>query len=48
MRVRDAFAGVAIRIFPGATRVVDRFHAREHPHSLTRTLELMLLDRNDE
>lgn len=34
--------------FPGATQVVDLFHAREHLHSLTRSLEFMLLDRKDE
>jgi hypothetical protein len=27
---------------------VDLFHAREHLHSLTRSLEFMLLDRRDE
>jgi hypothetical protein len=34
--------------FPGATQVVDLYHAREHLHSLTRSLEFMLLDRKDE
>jgi hypothetical protein len=31
-----------------ATQVVDLYHAREHLHSLTRSLEFMLLDRKDE
>jgi len=39
--------GIATRIFPEATQVVDLFHAREHLHSLTRSLEFMLLDRRD-
>lgn len=34
--------------FPGATQVVDLYHAREHLHSLTRSLEFMLLDRKDQ
>jgi hypothetical protein len=34
--------------FPGATQIVDLYHAREHLHSLTRSLEFMLLDRKDE
>jgi hypothetical protein len=34
--------------FPGATQVVDLYHAREHLHSLTRSLEFMLLDRKEE
>ncbi|MCW2931026.1 MAG: hypothetical protein JWM19_1988, partial [Actinomycetia bacterium] len=39
---------IAIAKFPGATQVVDLYHAREHLHSLTRSLEFMLLDRRDE
>jgi hypothetical protein len=39
---------IATAQFPGATQVVDLFHAREHLHSLTRSLEFMLLDRRDE
>jgi hypothetical protein len=34
--------------FPEATHIVDLYHAREHLHSLTRSLEFMLLDRKDE
>jgi hypothetical protein len=34
--------------FPGATQIVDLFHAREHLHDLARPLEFMLLDRKDE
>ena len=34
--------------FPEATQVVDLYHAREHLHSLTRSLEFMLLDRREE
>ena len=34
--------------FPGATQIVDPFHAREHLHDLARLLEFMLLDRKDE
>jgi hypothetical protein len=34
--------------FPGATQVVDLYHAREHLHSLTRSLEFMLLDHKDQ
>jgi hypothetical protein len=34
--------------FPQATQIVDLYHAREHLHSLTRSLEFMLLDRKDE
>jgi len=33
--------------FPEATHIVDLYHAREHLHSLTRSLEFMLLDRKD-
>jgi hypothetical protein len=40
--------GIATRAFPEATQVVDLYHAREHLHSLTRSLEFMLLDRKDE
>jgi hypothetical protein len=40
--------GIATRVFPGATQVVDLYHAREHLHSLTRSLEFMLLDHKDE
>jgi hypothetical protein len=40
--------GIATSKFPGATQVVDLYHAREHLHSLTRSLEFMLLDRKDE
>ena len=34
--------------FPEATHIVDLYHAREHLHSLTRSLEFMLLDRKGE
>jgi hypothetical protein len=34
--------------FPGATQVVDLFHAREHLHELARLLEFMLGDRKEE
>jgi hypothetical protein len=40
--------GIATRTFPEATQIVDLYHAREHLHSLTRSLEFMLLDRKDE
>jgi hypothetical protein len=40
--------GIATSKFPEATQVVDLYHAREHLHSLTRSLEFMLLDRKDE
>jgi hypothetical protein len=40
--------GIATAKFPEATQVVDLFHAREHLHSLTRSLEFTLLDRKDE
>lgn len=40
--------GIATAKFPEATQIVDLFHAREHLHSLTRSLEFMLLDRRDE
>ena len=39
--------GIATRIFPEATQVVDLFHAREHLHDLARKLEFMLLDHKD-
>jgi hypothetical protein len=39
---------IAAAKFPEATQVVDLFHAREHLHSLTRSLEFMLLDRKDQ
>jgi hypothetical protein len=40
--------GIATSKFPEATQIVDLYHAREHLHSLTRSLEFMLLDRKDE
>jgi hypothetical protein len=40
--------GIATVKFPEATQIVDLYHAREHLHSLTRSLEFMLLDRKDE
>jgi hypothetical protein len=39
---------LAAATFPEATHIVDLFHAREHLHSLTRSLEFMLLDRKEE
>jgi hypothetical protein len=36
---------IASSKFPGATQIVDLFHAREHLHDLARLLEFMLLDR---
>ena len=39
---------IATAKFPEATRIVDLYHAREHLHSLTRSLEFMLGDRRDE
>jgi hypothetical protein len=39
---------IATSKFPGATQIVDLFHAREHLHDLARSLEFMLLDRKDE
>jgi hypothetical protein len=39
---------IATAKFPEATQVVDLYHAREHLHSLTRSLEFMLGDRRDE
>jgi hypothetical protein len=40
--------GIASAKFPGATQIVDLFHAREHLHDLARSLEFMLGDRKDE
>jgi hypothetical protein len=40
--------GIATDKFPEATQIVDLYHAREHLHSLTRSLEFMLLDRREE
>ena len=40
--------GIATAKFPGATQIVDLFHAREHLHDLARRLEFMLLDRKEE
>jgi len=40
--------GIATGKFPEATQIVDLYHAREHLHSLARSLEFMLLDRKDE
>jgi hypothetical protein len=39
---------LAAATFPEATHIVDLYHAREHLHSLTRSLEFMLLDRKEE
>ncbi len=39
---------LAASTFPEATQIVDLFHAREHLHSLTRSLEFMLLDHKQE
>ena len=39
---------LAAAAFPEATHIVDLYHAREHLHSLTRSLEFILLDRRDE
>ncbi len=39
---------LAAATFPEATCIVDLYHAREHLHSLTRSLEFMLNDRKDE
>jgi hypothetical protein len=39
---------IATGKFPEATQIVDLYHAREHLHSLARSLEFMLLDRKDE
>jgi hypothetical protein len=40
--------GIATAKFPEATQIVDLYHAREHLHTLTRSLEFMLGDRKDE
>jgi len=40
--------GIATGNFPGATQIVDLYHAREHLHALTRSLEFMLGDRKQE
>jgi hypothetical protein len=40
--------GIATDKFPEATQIVDLFHAREHLHALTRSLDFMLLDRKEE
>ncbi len=40
--------GIATSKFPEATQIVDLYHAREHLHGLTRSLEFMLGDRKDE
>jgi hypothetical protein len=40
--------GIATGKFPEATQIVDLYHAREHLHALTRSLEFMLLDRKEE
>jgi hypothetical protein len=39
---------LATSTFPEATQIVDLYHAREHVHSLTRSLEFMLGDRKDQ
>jgi hypothetical protein len=39
---------IAAAEFPEATQIVDLYHAREHLHSLTRSLEFMLLDHKDD
>jgi len=39
---------LAAAAFPEATHIVDLFHAREHLHSLARSLEFMLGDRYGE
>jgi hypothetical protein len=40
--------GIATAKFPEATQIVDLYHAREHLHALTRSLEFMLLGHKDE
>ncbi len=40
--------GIATARFPEATQIVDLYHAREHLHALTRSLEFMLGDRKEE
>ena len=39
---------IAAATFPEATCIVDLYHAREHLHALTRSLEFMLGDHKDE
>ncbi|HET9973029.1 MAG TPA: ISKra4 family transposase [Streptosporangiaceae bacterium] len=39
---------LAAATFPEATCIVDLYHAREHLHSLARSLEFMLLDHHGE
>jgi hypothetical protein len=39
---------IATDKFPEATQIVDLYHAREHLHSLARSLEFMLGDRKEE
>ena len=39
---------IAAAKFPGATQIVDLFHAREHLHDLARHLEFMLGDHKQE
>ena len=39
---------IATAKFPGATQIVDLFHAREHLNDLARLLEFMLLDSKDD
>ena len=39
---------LAAATFPGATCIVDLYHARQHLHSLARSLEFMLGDRYGE
>jgi hypothetical protein len=40
--------GIATDKFPEATQVVDLYHAREHLHALTRSLEFLLGDHKDD
>ncbi len=39
---------IASSKFPGATQIVDLYHAREHLHDLARTLEFMLGDQRED
>jgi hypothetical protein len=39
---------IATEKFPGATQIVDLYHAREHLHELTRVLEFMLGDQREQ
>jgi len=39
---------LATQYFPGATQVVDLYHAREHLHDLAKLLEFMLGDAKDQ